>query len=354
VPRLVIDLSALQRNYRALQRLGGGAEVGAVVKANAYGLGAVEILPALAEAGCRTFYVAHTPEGVEARRALAGYDADIFVFNGFWPSELEALRDANLFPVINTLDQLDALRTQAPDLPCGIHVDTGMSRLGLDQADTHVLMDDPARLDGLDIRQVMSHLACADTPEHALNPIQLDRFKAFTNRFPDVPASLSNSAGVLLGPDYHFDILRPGLALYGGAPAPGREDPFEPVVRVDAPLLQIRHLQVGDTVGYGAQFTADAPMRIGTVAAGYADGLLWASADGGAGYLGDRRTPILGRVSMDLIAVDLTAIDAQIEPGTPISFLGRALEDIADAAGTISYEFLVRLGMRFDRVYQRD
>jgi alanine racemase len=354
VPRLVVDLSALQRNYRILGELAANAEVGAVVKANAYGLGAVEVLPALAEAGCRTFYVAHTLEGEEARRALAGHDADIFVFNGFWPSELETLRTARLFPVINTLNQLDQLRSLAPDLPCGLHVDTGMNRLGLSPAEAEHLRADRTLLTGLDVRQVMSHLACADEPDHPLNRQQHDRFEAFCVAFPAIPASLSNSAGALLGPEYHFDILRPGLALYGGTPAAGQPNPFEPVVRVDAPILQIRDLRPGDTVGYGATFTADRPMRIGTVAAGYADGLLWTSANGGTGFLGDTEIPILGRVSMDLIAVDLTPVGDALEPGMSVSFLGRTLDDIAAAAGTISYEFLVRLGMRFDRVYQRD
>lgn len=353
VPRLIVDLGSIQRNYARLQAMAPDSAVGAVVKANAYGLGAVEIVPALAEAGCRHFYVAHTPEGEEARRALAGRDAEVFVFNGFWPAELEALRGSDLIPVINTLDQLEALRTSAPDLPCALHVDTGMNRLGLDAADTAALIADRSRLAGLDVRQVMSHLACADTPEHALNAQQQQAFARARAEFPDLPASLSNSAGVLLGGSYHFDVLRPGLALYGGAPVPGAVNPFEPAVRIDAPILQIRDLKAGDPVGYGATFEAPRDMRIATVAAGYADGLLWASAGGGTGYIGDLDVPILGRVSMDLIAVDLSHAPDDIATGTPVSFLGRALEPIAAAAGTINYEFLVRLGMRFDRAYTR-
>ncbi|WP_323763161.1 alanine racemase [Maricaulis sp.] len=352
-PRLIIDLAAIQRNYAALQTLAPTATVGAVVKANGYGLGAAEVVPALADAGCRCFYVAHTSEAREAREALAGRPADIFVFNGFWPSDLEELRQLSLFPVINDLHQLDDLRMLAPDLPCAIHFDTGMSRLGLDAAETETLLADPARIDALDVRQIMSHLACADEPDHPLNEQQRQRFERIRHAFPGIPASLSNSAGVLLGQGYHFDMLRPGLALFSRMPAPGRTSPFEPVVTIDAPILQIRTLQPGDNVGYGASWTADRPRRVATVAAGYADGLLRAFGNGGYGRIGDARVPILGRVSMDLICVDIDAVDEPVRPGDPVRFLGADIEDMAGSAATISYEFLVRLGIRFDRSYLR-
>lgn len=352
-PRLIIDLAAIQRNYAILQARAPAAEVGAVVKANAYALGATEVVPALAAAGCRQFYTAHTAEAAEARQALGGQDAAIYVFNGYWPSELPTLRGSALIPVVNTLDQLARLRDTAPDLPCALHVDTGMNRLGLDRLETEHLLANPELLDRLDVRQIMSHLACAEDPDHPQNRAQLERFQAVRAAFPDIPASFANSAGALLGGAYHFDVLRPGLALYGGTPAPGHASPFEPVVRIDAPILQIRQLEPGDTLGYGASWTADRPVRIATIAAGYADGLLWASARGGAGRIGTVRTPILGRVSMDLIAVDLSGVEAPVTVGQPVSFLGAHLDEIADAAGTISYEFLVRLGMRFDRVYTR-
>jgi len=351
-PRLIIDLATIQSNYAKIRELAPGADAGAVVKANAYGLGATEIVPALADAGCRTFYVAHTQEGREARAALAGRPADIYVFNGFWPAELPALREAELFPVINELAQLEQLRDQAPDLPCALHFDTGMNRLGLGPEETDALIADPARLDAIDVRQIMSHLACADEPVYPLNALQLKRFRRVREAFPGIPASLSNSAGVLLGPDYHFDVLRPGLALYGGVPAPGHDSPFEPAVEIDAPVLQIRELRPGDTVGYGATFQADSPRRIATVAAGYADGLLRAFGNGGYGRIGETRVPILGRVSMDLIGVDITDVAETIAPGHPVCFLGGDIEDMADSAATISYEFLVRLGLRFHRIYK--
>jgi alanine racemase len=352
-PRLVIDLPAIQDNYRTLQSMtdSSAVEVGAVVKANAYGLGAMEVLPALARAGCRTFYVAHTSEGEEARRALAGIEADIFVFNGFWPIELPSLRAANLFPVINELAQLDSLRTLAPDLPFGLHVDTGMARLGLGDVDTERLLQTPQLLDELDPRQIMSHLACADEREAPLNDQQLRRFQAVRDTFPHIPASLSNSAGTMLGANYHFDVLRPGLALFGGSPMPGHDNPFRPTVLIEAPILQIRDINPGDPIGYGSLFTATEPMKTATVAAGYADGLLIACGNDGHGRIGHVQTPILGRVSMDLISVDISAVEAPVRPGDPVSFLGDDLEALADSANTISYELLVRLGLRFHRVY---
>jgi alanine racemase len=351
-PRLIVDLAAIQRNYRVLQDLSGTASVGAVVKANAYGLGAGRVVPALADAGCRTFYVAHTFEGEEARIALDGRDADIFVFNGFWPSELESLKRARLYPVINDLAQLQKLRTIAADLPCAVHFDTGMNRLGLGREEAEQLVQAPDLLTGLDVRQIMSHLACADEPDHSLNALQLQKFRSLRQAFPDIPASFANSAGALLGPDFHFDILRPGLALFGGAPSSGIASPFESTVRIEAPILQIRNLSPGDPIGYGALFTANQSMKTATVAAGYADGLLIACGNGGAGRIGNISTPILGRISMDLISVDISDAGDAIKAGDWVSFLGDDLESLAGKAATISYELLVRLGLRFHRVYR--
>ncbi|WP_339745750.1 alanine racemase [uncultured Maricaulis sp.] len=350
-PRLVIDLAAIQRNFAALKRLAPSAQAGAVVKANAYGLGASRVVPALADAGCRTFYVAHTTEGREAREALAGREADIFVFNGFWPSELESLREARLFPVINDLHQLHQLRELAPDLPCAIHFDTGMNRLGLGPNATRSLMDNPDWLAGLDVRQLMSHLACSHEPAHPLNARQLERFSAVRDHYSDIPASFANSGGIMLDPRYHFDILRPGLALYGGHPAPGQDDPFAPAVRVEAPVLQVRTIRAGDCAGYGATFTAEREMQIATVATGYADGLLRACGNGGFGRIGGVKVPIIGRISMDLTTLDLSDVTEPVTPGDWVSFLDGDIEPMAQAAQTISYEFLVRLGLRFQRVY---
>ncbi len=352
-PRLIIDLAKIQSNYKKLQAMAPHSAVGAVVKANAYGLGATEVIPALSDAGCRHFYVAHTSEGEEARRALKGVDAEIFVFNGFWPAELPALREFDLFPVINDLGQARQLHEIAPDLPCAVHFDSGINRLGLDASQTadYLAGELPARLQ---VRQYLSHLACADDPAHPLNAEQLERFSAVSARAGSaIKSSLANSAGTLLGKDYHFDVLRPGLALYGGTPNPSETSPFEVCVQIEAPILQLRQLQPGDQIGYGATWTADKPTRTATVAAGYADGILRACGGGGVARLNGQAVPILGRVSMDLISVDLTAYEGEAHPGEPVCFLGGDLDMLAGHAGAVSYELLVRLGLRFNRVYRR-
>ncbi|MBO6798364.1 alanine racemase [Maricaulis sp.] len=352
-PRLIVDLAKIQSNYKTLQAMAPHSAVGAVVKANAYGLGATEVVPALADAGCKHFYVAHMSEGEEARRALKGVDAEIFVFNGFWPAELPALREFDLFPVINDLGQARQLREIAPDLPCAIHFDSGINRLGLDarEAETYLGSDLP---ETLKVRQHLSHLACADDPKHALNATQLERFRTIAARSgKEIKISLANSAGTLLGSDYHFDVLRPGLALYGGAPNPASASPFQVCVQIEAPILQLRKLQPGDQIGYGATWTADKPTRTATVAAGYADGILRACGEGGIARLNGQAVPILGRVSMDLISVDLSNYEGEPRPGDPVCFLSEDLDALANHAGAISYELLVRLGLRFNRVYRR-
>lgn len=352
-PRLIVDLAKIQSNYKKLQAMAPQSAVGAVVKANAYGLGATEVVPALADAGCKHFYVAHTSEGEEARRALKGVDAEIFVFNGFWPAELPALRAFELFPVINDLGQAQQLDALAQDLPCAVHFDSGINRLGLDARETAAYLDGelPSRLQ---VRQYISHLACADEPDHPLNRTQLERFSAVAEHAEStIRCSFANSGGVMLGPSYHFDVLRPGLALYGGAPNPSQPSPFKVCVKIEATILQIRDLQPGDPIGYGATWTATRPTRTATVAAGYADGILRACGEGGMARLNGQPVPILGRVSMDLISVDLSDYVGEAHPGDPVCFLGDDLDPLASHAGAVSYELLVRLGLRFNRVYRR-
>ena len=351
VPRLIIDLEAMKANYARLCALAQGARVGAVVKANAYGLGAGRVAPALWGAGCRHFYVAHAFEGEAVRAALDERPAEIFVFNGFWPAEIDLLRQAGLTPVINTPEQIADLRAHAPDLPFALHLDTGMNRLGLDADQTQALLADLSVLNGLRLRQVISHLSCADEPGHEMNRRQRALFEQVAAAFPGVTRSFSNSAGALLGEDFHFDVLRPGLALCGAPPDPLQPNPFTPVATIEAPILQIRRLKAGDPVGYGASFIAKAPRVAATVAAGYADGILRACGDGGYGRVFGEKAPILGRVSMDLITVDITAMADRVAPGDMVRFLGEDLQPLSGAAGTIPFELLVRLGARFDRRY---
>ena len=351
VPRLVIDLAAIQRNYAKLQTLAGDAEVGAVIKADAYGLGVQKIVPALSQAGCQNFYAANASEGVQIRQALAGQNANIFSFSGFWPDDLNELRQHALYPVICELSQLENLRDIAPDMPFAIQFDTGMNRLGLEADETEILTSNPDLLDGLKVKQIISHLACADERDHPMNARQLSAFSKIRSVFPKIPASFSNSAASLLGTDFHYDILRPGIALFGGNPAPENPNPFEPAIHIEAPILQIRDLKPGDMVGYGASWKADRKLRLATLALGYADGIMRSCQQGGFGRIGKTKTPIVGRISMDMLTVDISDIDHDIQLGDRVTFLGPDLDGLADKAQTISYELLVRLGPRLQRVY---
>ncbi|MCW5723578.1 MAG: alanine racemase [Maricaulaceae bacterium] len=349
-PRLIIDLAAIRRNYARLKELSAPAAVAAVVKADAYGLGAGRIGPALAAEGCGAFFVATAAEGTSLRRALKGVKADIYIFNGYWPEDAALLREANLIPVVNDMWQLEALRAGAP-WPFALHVDTGINRLGA-PAEAVLEQAQAGAFENMDLRLVMSHLACADEPGHSLNDAQRDSFAAITTALPGVPASLANSAGVMLGAPWRFDVTRPGIAIYGGAPVLGEAHPFEPVVRIEAPVLQLRRLKPGDSVGYGATFETDEPRLAAVVGLGYADGLFRAAQSGGYGRFANHRLPIMGRVSMDLVTLDATGAEGDIHPGDMVTFMGEDIEALAAASGTISYELLVRLGARFERIYQ--
>ncbi|MDQ0464036.1 alanine racemase [Caulobacter ginsengisoli] len=333
--RLTIDLDALAANHALLRRLAGGAEVAPVVKADGYGLGAAAAARRLAAEGARSFHVARLSEGVSLRAAL-GPEAAIYVLDGATPGSVPALLAERLVPVLNSLEQV-ALWNQAG--PAGLHVDTGMNRLGVRLEEAHGLAGRPCEL-------VISHLACADEPDHALNAIQLERFQAVRALFPGVKASLANSAGVFLGPDYVFDLVRPGIALYGGGGQPG----LSAVATFEVPVLQVRDVPAGETIGYGATFMAGKPLRVAILAAGYADGVLRASSPAGAVWLAGGRRRLLGRVSMDLIAVDVTDAPG-VAAGDLAELFGPNLpvEDAAAAAGTLGYELLCRMAPRADR-----
>ena len=345
---LRVDLGAIVANWRDLYRI-HAAPAAAVVKADAYGLGAAAVGRALRDAGCSFFFVAHLTEGLALRSAL-GPGPEIAVLNGFPPGADE---DAALIPVLNHLGDVDA-HARAGSAAI-LHLDTGMARLGLDAAEQHALAEDRARLDGLRLRFVMTHLACADEPDHPLNATQHHRFAAAaTCLAPGVPRSFANSSGIFLGETFRSDLARPGCALYGINPTPGRPNPMRQVARVEAEVLQVRDIAAGDTVGYAASWTAPGPRRIATVAAGYADGYLRSLSGRSLGLLHGRAVPLVGRVSMDLTTFDVTDVP-EARPGDRLLLIGgdgNTPDDIAARCGTIGYEILTSLGRRYARHYE--
>ncbi|MGY6532027.1 alanine racemase [Glycocaulis sp.] len=349
--RLIVNLTALAANYRTLQSLSPAAETGAVVKADAYGLDAGHITRTLAHAGCRSFFTATPAEGAAVRAALNGTEARIFVLNGYWPHSARLYREAGLTPVINALDELAAFSAGGGGA-CGLHIDTGLNRLGLSEADAVSLLPGEGLLANCQLALVMSHLACADEPGREMNARQRTRFIAASARFGNATRSLANTGGVLLGPDYHFDLTRPGIGLYGVNPATEAPEPFTPVLHVDAPLLQVRAVKDGETVGYGARWQADGPRTIAIAGIGYADGLMRSARHGGFARLGEAAVPIVGAVSMDLTALDITGHEALAAKTARVQFYGADLGPVAGAAGTIGYELLTRLGGRLERRYE--
>ncbi len=345
--RLTIDLDAVAANWRALAALSGpGVETAAVVKADAYGLGAAEVGPALAAAGARSFFVALAEEGAALRAAL-GPGPEIFVFDGLMRGDPALCRANALIPCLDSPAQVALFLETCADLPCALQLDSGMNRLGL-EADE--LAEVAPLLPRLDLRLAMSHLACADDPEHPQNAAQRADFMAACARLPRARRSLAATGGVLLGADYHFDLTRPGIGLYGGAPFAAAR----PVATLALPVVQVRTVAAGESVGYGAAWTATRPSRIATVGAGYADGLLRAIGGGDVRlYAGETACPLVGRVSMDLITVDVTDLGTDVPDALEILNARQTVDDLAAAAGTIGYEILTGLGARYERVYLR-
>lgn len=352
--RLTLDLDALAANYAALRARAGGAELAPAVKADGYGLGAARVADRLWEEGARSFYVARLAEGVALRAALGDRQAAIHVLDGATPGSGDALQGADLIPVLNSLPQVEAWNAQARSgrLKAALHVDTGMNRLGLRLEELKVLVGATDRLKRLDLDLVISHLACADEPTHPLNARQLERFQEAVAMLPAARRSLANSAGLFLGQDYCFDQARPGISLYGGGPEGVPHPEIRAVATVEAPILQIRVTPPGETVGYGARWTAKETTRVAIIAAGYADGVPRAAFPRGAVWFDGARRPILGRVSMDLIAVDVTDCDAA-RPGALVELFGANLpvDEAATAADTTAYELLTRLTLRATRRY---
>jgi alanine racemase len=359
---LTVNLDALRSNYRALVRASHPATVAGVVKANAYGLGLDVVVPALLSAGCRDFFVAIPEEGFAARRHAG--DARIFVLAGFFGPDIAALYAANnLTPVLNSPEDIAIWSAHCAAVgeraPCALHIDTGMTRLGLTVSEALALAEDPTRRDALNITLIMSHLACADEPEHPLNERQLESFQRVRDAFPGVESSLANSAGMFLGDAYQQSMTRPGIALYTGL---FDDAQAQPVVSLTARVVQVRKASAGEGVSYGsAVLVRDSLLAVASV--GYADGFLRSGSGagvplretlpaGGGGYLHGRHVPIVGRITMDLTIFDVTDVGADlVQVNDRIELIGPNLpiDHVATAAGTIPYEILTALGSRYHR-----
>jgi len=339
---LYIDTDAIFANWQALNaRSALNVETAAVVKADGYGLDAGRVSATLAKQGVRTFFVAVAEEGIAVRKAV-GNRPEIFVFSGMMLTDAAVLRDHNLIPLLNAPEQFTRYRAEMPDAPFGVQLDSGMNRLGM-EADEFA----PLRTEAANARLIISHLACADEPDHAHNVAQLAAFRGLTDGL-DVRRSLAATGGTLLGADYHFDLCRPGIGLYGGAPF----DDARPVVRLEIPIIQTRTVMAGESVGYGANWVAQRNSRVATIAAGYADGLIRAMGNGNVTLFANGvPCPLIGRVSMDLITVDVTDVD-DVPETLELLNKTQTVDDIADAAGTIGYEILTSLGARYAREYR--
>ena len=354
---LEIDLDCIAENWKRLvERLNPGAGIAAVVKADAYGLGMAKVAPKLAASGCELFFVATLEEGIALRKLLPS--TQIGVFNGVFKATAGPMRRARLIPVLNDLGQLAFWRAQAKDEPLAamIHVDTGMARLGFPAVELAKLVNNTSDLLGnVEIKVVMSHLACADDPQNPLNAQQLAALQAAARRLPPALVSIAASSGIFLGPEYHLDFVRPGAALYGVNPTPGQPNPMLQVVRLKGRIVQVRDVDSGITVGYGAAHRMERPGRVATVSVGYADGWLRSSSHRGSASIAGQRVPIIGRISMDLLSLDVTGIDpALVRPGNFVDLLDATygVDHVAAAAGTIGYEILTALGRRYHRVYR--
>ncbi len=353
--RLIIDLGAIAANWRDLARLVAPAACAAVVKADAYGLGIGQVAPALWQAGCRSFFVAHLSEGIGLREVLPG--AEIFVLNGIPPGEEDAGFAAGLTPVVNGLEDLARLKMASSgrcELPIALHIDTGINRLGLNHEELVRLRAEPELLARVRVVLAMSHLVISEAPAHPLNRRQQERFARALPSLPAAHASLANSSGIFLGPAFHFELVRPGAALYGVNPLPGRANPMRSVVTLKARVLKLQDVAPGETVGYGADFLVTRPSRIATLSIGYADGLPRRLGNRGHVFAAGTMLPIVGRVSMDTMTVDATELPGgMLAAGAFVEVIGPhvAVDRIAADADTIGYEILTGLGSRAARVY---
>jgi alanine racemase len=358
--RLTVDLGALKRNWTALDKVSKGALTGAVVKADAYGTGIAQSSKALYESGARFFFTATPDEGIAVRAALPE-DSHIFILSGLFPGAAPLYVGERLMPCLASIpmleEWLEACLARNQALPAALHFDTGINRLGfrLNEAGTVKRMVDGV---GYAPQMIMSHLACADVPAHEKNRTQLALFASVMSQFPNIPASLANSAGLMTNRDNHFQMVRPGVALYGGRAVAGRRNPMAPVVTLEAPILMVKEVKTGETVGYGALQTMHRDSRIAIVGIGYADGF-FRSLSGADNHRGTNVViegvpcPVVGRVSMDMIGVDVTDLPALPAPGAMAEIIGKTItvDDHAEVGGTIGYEVLTSLKGRYVRQY---
>ncbi|MFN8702237.1 MAG: alanine racemase [Rhodospirillales bacterium] len=353
---LTVDLAAVAANWRALAARAAPAECAGIVKADGYGLGAGPVGRALYRAGCRTFFVARLSEAVALREFVTD-DARICVLDGLMPGEEEIYTRRNLTPVLNDPGQITrwhaAARRRGDSLDAFVHIDTGMSRLGLTPAETQALIADQTALEGLKLVAVMSHLVSSEEPDNPLNAVQLEQFRKIRVAFPAAKASFANSSGVFLGAGYWFDQIRPGCAVYGINPTPAQQNPMACVATLQARILQVREIDRPQTVGYGATWQASRPTRVATIACGYADGWLRSLSGRGQASLRGQTVPFIGRVSMDLVTLDVSGVPAA-QPGEMVELMGPqiSVDSVADRAGTNGYEVLTRLGARIARNYR--
>jgi alanine racemase len=354
---LTIDLAALAANWKALAKRAGKAKCAAVVKADAYGIGLEQAAAALHKAGADTFFVATFDEALRLRTALPA--VTIYLLNGLNSGTAELVCGIDVQPVLGSIAEIEEwaahAKSSGEECPAAIHIDTGMNRHGLNVEDVDTCVSTLGYKPSL----IMSHFACADEPEHAKNKEQIEAFKAVTAKFPGVPASLCNSAGLLAFPEAHFDLVRPGISLYGGRALVSGENPMQPVVKLQARVITVRDAKAGETVGYGARLKLARDSKLAVISAGYADGIFRAAGSsdnkkGAEAIVGGTRCSIAGRISMDLIAIDVTDVPAaKIKRGDLITLIGDGItvDDLAAHARTIGYEVLTSLGRRWKRIY---
>jgi alanine racemase len=335
-----IDLNAIRQNWQKLRSISSN-DAAAVVKANAYGLGLAQVTKALYAEGARIFFVATVEEGAELRSIL-GKKPDIYVFSGHMVGDTELIKNYNLIPLINSIEQLSRHSKLLREKKFGVQLDTGMNRLGMEPMEWESVKELALSLNPV---LIMSHLACADDPNHKMNSKQLDIFLTLTNKI-NINKSLAATGGILLGPEYHFDLTRPGIGIYGCSPM---QDCL-PVLKIDIPVIQIRNIESGETVGYGNTWTSPCKKKIATISAGYADGLFRAIGKKAKLYFEEISCPIVGRISMDLIGVDITSL--KVDP-VRLELINsqQTVDNIAEGAETIGYEFLTSLGNRYSRNY---